>query len=243
MNFESVLLTKLNPERSIEDPSTVAFKHSGFGAGKRLEPSKHIEFCWRRNSGKRKKKEDVVKVSEVYNTDVSNLCVLQLYFSMNPILCQGSINQERVMEMGPECKLFQKTESIKSELKTKLAKAGEGAGLAKVRQRKRRNRMIQWARTFQETIKEGRENMRKAELFICDERCPRTNRYCLGVFLTEQGLNDHKCDFPFGENARDYIIREASANGGLVEVGSRPDRQNRDALFSQVMASEAGARG
>jgi hypothetical protein len=71
MNFESVLLTTLDPERVESDQSTVAFKHSGYGNGTRIDPSKDIQFSWRRITGKRKKKEDVTTISGVYNTDVS----------------------------------------------------------------------------------------------------------------------------------------------------------------------------
>jgi hypothetical protein len=50
-------------------------------------------------------------------------------------------------------------------------------------------------------------------------------------------------DFPTGENARDFILREASKPGGLVEAGSRPDRQKKDSLFETIVSSEKGARG
>jgi hypothetical protein len=71
MNFESVLLTTLDPERVENDQSTVAFKHSGYGNGTRIHPSKDIQFSWRQITGKRKKKEDVITISGVYNTDIS----------------------------------------------------------------------------------------------------------------------------------------------------------------------------
>jgi hypothetical protein len=44
-------------------------------------------------------------------------------------------------------------------------------------------------------------------------------------------------------NARDFVLCEASKPGGLVELGSRPDRQKKDELFENVLASEDGARG
>jgi hypothetical protein len=63
MNFESVLLTTLDPEHVKNDQSTVAFKHSGYGNGTRIEQSKDIQCSWRRITGKRKKKEDVFAIS------------------------------------------------------------------------------------------------------------------------------------------------------------------------------------
>jgi hypothetical protein len=71
MKFESVLLTTLDPGRVENDQSTVAFKHSGYGKGTRIQSSKDIQFSWRKNTGKRKKKDDVIQISGVYNEDVS----------------------------------------------------------------------------------------------------------------------------------------------------------------------------
>jgi hypothetical protein len=49
-------------------------------------------------------------------------------------------------------------------------------------------------------------------------------------------------DFLAGENARDFVLLEASKPGGLVEAGSRPDRQKNDTLFVKIAASESGYR-
>jgi hypothetical protein len=89
--------------------------------------------------------------------------------------------------------------------------------------------------------------MRNSELLLCDACCPRTGLYCRKVYLEEKGLHVHLAidvhDFPAGENARDFLLREASKPGGLVEAGSRPDRQKNDALFENTAASESGCRG
>jgi hypothetical protein len=170
-----------------------------------------------------------------------------LHFSSLHISFQGTINATKVMEMEPKCKLFEKTENMKSFMKTKLAKAGEGAGLTKVRQHKRRGRVQERAIGIMADIEREREEMRATSLRICDARCPRTNRHCRGVYLTQEGLENHlakgKHDFPVGENARDFILREASNPGGLVEAGTRPDRQKKDSLFEKIIASENGSNG
>ena len=149
--------------------------------------------------------------------------------------------------MEPKCKLFEKTENMKSFMKTKLAKAGEGAGLTKVRQQKRRGRVQERATGLHANIEMEREEMRATPLCICDARCPKTNRYCRGVYLTKEGFEKHVAkgnhDFPAGENARDFILREASNPGGLVEAGTCPDRQKKDALFEKIVASENGVKG
>jgi hypothetical protein len=84
MNFESVLLTILDPARDGNDQSTVAFKHSGFGDGKKILPTKHINFFWRKNTGnKKKKKQDLTPIEGVYHSD-------------------GTINEDVVMTMEPK---------------------------------------------------------------------------------------------------------------------------------------------
>jgi hypothetical protein len=229
MNFESVLLTILDPARDGNDQSTVAFKHSGFGDGKKILPTKHINFFWRKNTGnKKKKKQDLTPIEGVYHSD-------------------GTINEDVVMTMEPKCILFMRTENLKSSMTTKLAKSGEGAGLAKVRQAKKRKRKESKAQTMQEQLEDERAAMQATgKLFLCDATCPRTQRYCRSIYLTKKGLDEHvaigKHGFPKGQNARDFIIREASMAGGLVQAGSRPDRQQH-VLFEEIVASQAGVRG
>jgi hypothetical protein len=151
------------------------------------------------------------------------------------------------MGMEPTCKLFERTKNLKSFMTTKLAKAGEGAGLAKVRQGKKRKRVESRAEAKQDDLESERRAMRNEDLLLCDACCPRTGMYCQKIYLEEKGLQNHlvkdEHDFPAGENARDFVLREASKPGGLVEAGSRPDRQKNDALFEKIVASESGCRG
>jgi hypothetical protein len=71
MNFESVLLTTLDPNRDANDQSTLAFKHSRYGSGKQITPDKDIKFVWLAWKGERKTKEDRTPITGVYNADVS----------------------------------------------------------------------------------------------------------------------------------------------------------------------------
>jgi hypothetical protein len=63
MKFESVLLTILDLEHTKNDQSAVAFKHSGYGEGTWIQPSKDILFSWQKTSGKRKKTEEIIQIS------------------------------------------------------------------------------------------------------------------------------------------------------------------------------------
>jgi hypothetical protein len=151
------------------------------------------------------------------------------------------------MGMEPTCKLFERTKNLKSFMTTKLAKAGEGAGLAKVRAGKKRKRSESRAESKQDDLESERTAMRNSELLLCNACCPRTGMYCRKVYLEVKGLHVHLTsdvhDFPAGENARDFVLREASKPGGLVEAGSRPDRQKNDVLFENIVASERGCQG
>jgi hypothetical protein len=171
MSFESVLLTTLDPARADNAHSSVAFKHSGFGEGKQIVPTKHINFFWRKVTGsKKKKKQDLSPIEGVYNSD-------------------GTINKDVVMMMEPKCILFERTDNLKSSITTKLAKSGEGAGLAKVRQAKRRKRKEKKLQTMQEQLEDERAAMRATgKLFLCDATCPSTQRFCRGIYLTKKGL-------------------------------------------------------
>ncbi len=117
---------------------------------------------------------------------------------------------------------------MKSYMTTKLAKSGKGAGLANVWQAKKRKWKEIKAQTMQEQLEDKRAAMRATgKLFLCDATCPSTQRFCRGIYLTKKGLEEHmalgKHNFPKGQNARDFILHEASMPGGLVQAGSCPD--------------------
>jgi hypothetical protein len=71
MNFESVLLTTLDPDRDANEQSTLAFKHSRYGEGKEIKPDKDIKFSWLEPKGERKRKEAITTITGVYNANVS----------------------------------------------------------------------------------------------------------------------------------------------------------------------------
>jgi hypothetical protein len=71
INLESVLLTTLDPHQEPTDQSTLAYKHSGYGNGARINPSSQIDFSWWKPNGKKKRKQDYFPIEGVYNVDVS----------------------------------------------------------------------------------------------------------------------------------------------------------------------------
>jgi hypothetical protein len=157
------------------------------------------------------------------------------------------LNEEIVPEMMPQCKLVESSSTVKSKMRSELAKAGEGKNHPKMRAAQKKRRVEKRAQASKDVVDEKREKMRENGLFLCNMKCPQTNRYCRGVYLYPTGLEKHvakgKHKFPGGIRARDRLMHLASKPGGLVEVGSRPDRQKNDSLFSQIVASEDGARG
>jgi hypothetical protein len=84
INLESILLTTLDSARENADQSTLAFKHSGYGEGQRIDPHKQVSFQRRRMTGGKRKKEDFTPIEGVYNIDVSCSCCLIRNCSASP---------------------------------------------------------------------------------------------------------------------------------------------------------------
>jgi hypothetical protein len=163
------------------------------------------------------------------------------------ILRKGSINETLVETMEPTCKLVVASENAKAFIASRMAKAGEGANHPQVRSANRKNRMRAKSETKRESIEETRNNMRARGVFLCQQRCPRTSRYCTGQFVHQATYNKHtmkgKHAWPMGIRAKDLILLEASRPGGLVSCGSRPDRQNHCFPLDSVVSAEEGAQG
>jgi hypothetical protein len=70
INLESILLTTLDPAREEDDQSTIAFKHSGYGEGGRIEPHKQVSFQRRKMTGNKKTRADLTPIEGVYRIDV-----------------------------------------------------------------------------------------------------------------------------------------------------------------------------
>jgi hypothetical protein len=162
-------------------------------------------------------------------------------------MLQGSINEEAVAEMKPGCLDLSEGENTKKDIKSTLAKSGEGASDRGVRRVKQGNRKKQKAQKLQDQEEEERQTMVEKGLFLCTARCPVTNRYCKSIpFMHQSGLGNHEekgtHDFPTGIDATSWVRLEASKPGGVVAKGSRPDRQS-STLFEKIIPAPAGSCG
>jgi hypothetical protein len=242
IDMQSVLLTTLDPDQSSDNPVLLAYQHSGYGPGFRIELASAGALAWVKVNGRKKQKiQDV----DPYNSEVrliEFLCCCLFYFILSHFV-QGVLKEAAVMLLEPLCSLFDQAENRRGFLTTKLAKAGTGAGLKSVRQKKQRRRLDTKVDARQEDMEAERAKMRKAGLFVCDAREERTGRCCRCICLDRRRYDIHggggKHDFPVGESARDFFLRQASRPGGLVAAGGRVDRQSK-ILTGDIVAAEPG---
>jgi hypothetical protein len=161
---------------------------------------------------------------------------------------------EEIESIEPKCHLKEATKTMKSDLPSFQPRAGEGSGDVRVRAAKSRSRIKNSVQKKQLTVQERRQAQTDAGLFICNERCEQTGRYCTKVFLTENGLDRHTkkvtkkkegdkevCTFLTGINARDWLLKKASDPGGLVARGSRVDRSSRICTCAIVASTNTTA--
>jgi hypothetical protein len=75
INLEGVLLTTLDPDREATDQSILAYKHSGYGSGIRINMATRVAFSWWKPKGntKKKRKEDLFPIEGMFNEAVSCL--------------------------------------------------------------------------------------------------------------------------------------------------------------------------
>jgi hypothetical protein len=152
-------------------------------------------------------------------------------------------NIAMVKRMAPTCSMFKRTENLKATMRTAQAKEGEGVGNRKLQGEKKTVRTAVRVAKKKLSATYEREAMLAAGLFLCDERCDKTGRYCSKLYQSESDKDRywyHDCMLPGSENARDYLSRESAKTGGLLAAGSCPNRQNKN-LSESIVASEDGA--
>ena len=227
MSMDSVLLSTHDPING----GVEVFEHSGYGKGQEIDPLSDCIFSITKN-------EEKAETIELYNVE------------------DGEMKTEEIESIEPKCQLKEATRTMRSDLPSFQPRAGEGSGDVRVRAAKSRSRIESRVQKKQLTAKEIRQAQTKAGLFLCDERCTNTGRYCTKIFGTKNGLDRHTekvtekkegrydkevCTFLTGINARDWLLKKASDPGGLVARGSRVDRSSRVCTCPIVSSTDSTA--
>jgi len=229
--------------RSELDPSTgqlLMYKHSSYGNGILVQ----IEDA----TFTRKNKEPVVFARDIV-AEVDSYLTVEATESLVDVLPSfalcGVASLDRFM---PQCRDVRETVNRKQELQgAGMSRPGEGASTAKQMQAKRAIRKNARRDAKACTIEDLREEKERRGVFCCPHRCPSTDRYCTAQFLSHERRDKHaesgeKCSFPVGVTAKDKLVQLASASGGVLELGSRPNRLV-GAVSHDVVPSEEDAAG
>lgn len=233
------------------DGSCLLFQHSGYGTGTKVfldpklmtinirgGPEVPLLSLFEANNAS----EDLLET--VFNRVLSFLphdfpfpCTLQkgleVYLSWTVLV-----------SFAPKAECYSGRNNDKENLQTLLAAPGMGKGNAQQIQQNRLSR-----RKRKAIVEEGetRRLKKAAGLFLCDSKCPLTDRFCRGTFLSEANLQAHvasnKCDFPKGINARDPFALLATHPGASLAVHSRPNHLGGSNLFRPIQVAPVGSPG
>ena len=142
-----------------ENCVTLAYDHSSYGNGREIDPTE-LTFTVTKNG----ERDD----STLYNED-------------------RTVNIDVVEAIAPKCSLQELTRTLKSEMPSSIARAGEGKGDSQVRIQVSKNRVKKRVTKKKKSLEDIRQEKRDAGLILCDARCPKTNRYCRKEFLKKKG--------------------------------------------------------
>lgn len=121
--------------------------------------------------------------------------------------------------------------NAKQHRQSYVSRPGEGPNSNIVRSKKGQNRLKAKSEKVRETLEATRKEKKDRGLFLCDEKCPDTGRYCRKDCLTKEGLEKHKTkashNFPT-MNATDFVVVHGGKVGGVLALGSRPNRRTND---------------
>jgi hypothetical protein len=147
----------------------------------------------------------------------------------------GLIGTE-LIRLAPGCKSFESSVNRKTDLRSRKARAGEGLNHPDQRQNRRTNRTLERLRRKHEAMEISRGEKTERGLFLCNAKCPSTQRYCSKEFLTELQRNKHdqkgKHEFPKVDSKTAALVM-ANRPGGLVAAGTRPNLKS-PAMFATI---------
>ena len=256
VSFESVLTTTLD----LRQMTLRAHKHSGYGEGRLIQCS---DMClYETRDAPRLKKSYRGALSELDGAVQTSRCciVTKLVLSFLDEPCEQILaslvlfrkgipvfepNYPELARIAPVCMDIRYANNHLQEIGAKTSKDADGTHKERV-QNARKERAFKKAEKVRGTEEEIRREARLCGLYLCNEKCPLTGRYCRADFLDYNRLIVHmakdKHDFPTGINAKDKMLLAASRPEGVLAVGSRPDRLSTK-LHKNVEESAVGSRG
>ena len=138
--------------------------------------------------------------------------------------------------------------NVKRELRTTVDGNATGSRTVVVQKKRRGRAESQLQRNEDEAQKIRTDKMKTGKLFLCDARCPITNRYCRKEYLSGDALCRHQAgreevhDFPEGFNTETKLAMVIGQPGGVMAGGNLPDRLSRSAIVD-CFELPAGAPG
>ena len=244
VSINSVLRSELDPATG----AIVMYKHSGYGSGVR------VTIGDSRFSSAGRKNFDFARnlvlyildfIPEVFEHGVESLLLKIPAFRQLQFAICGTLHQFK-----PGCINLRVASNKKQELSgAGMSRPGEGAGCAANVQAARANRMEKRCQKKLSAVEQIRIDKERSGVYCCSNRCPTTGRYCTRAFLTETGRDKHvklpnqkACCFPVGIRGRDKFVLQASQAGGMLAVGSRPNRLSGSKSIVHAEAEAPGAK-
>ncbi len=235
--------------------SLQAYQHSDYGKGFEIAQSNMFVFDEKNPSRKLPKIKtpagSVVMVRCIANHIIgflgfrsSDLASMILYRIKCPIYASRTCSMMQHMPRLLEESRAKKHK--KEELPSLKARAGEGANHP--------NQQFEWKLTRVEAKKqkhylqeaEKRVNKRANGLHLCKARCQSTSKRCSFetrmLHCYEKHLWSAKHSFQKGIDAKSLIAIQASKPGGLMAVGSRPNKKS-NTIFATLEEADADAVG
>ena len=118
-------------------------------------------------------------------------------------------------------------DNAKSELQTTVGDNLGDSGATVVQNKQRGRAESQLLRNEGEVQEVRRANAETGKLFLCDARCPITNRFCRKEFLSKEALCRHQScrehDFPQGFSTETKMAMLISQPGGILAGSNLPD--------------------
>jgi hypothetical protein len=251
VSLESVLRTVLDPQ----DMSLTAYQHSDFGSGFKIEQSNMFVFDQKKPSTalpKVKSPPGAIVMVRCIATHIiaflgyqsSDFATLILYRIKCPIYVSRTRSiMQRIPQLLEESRA---KKHKKEELPSLKARAGEGANhpnqrferkLTRVEAKKQKH----WYQEVEKRIKK-----RANGLHLCEARCQSTGKRCSFetrmLHCYEKHLQRASHSFQKGIDAKSLIAIQASKPGGLMAVGSRPNKKS-NAIFAILEEADADAVG